>query len=136
MKFLIHNEHSRRVVFEYLEKLNLSKKYSVEITLKKETRTLSQNRLYWLYLACLEQETGNEKEALHDFFKRKWLRKNTTELQNEQIISVYSTKELNTVQFKAYIDKIVLFAAEEGIILPDPNDLSWSQFYETYKDFI
>lgn len=136
MKFLIHNEHSRRVVFEYLEKLNLNKKYSVEITLKRETRTLSQNRLYWLYLACLEQETGNDKEALHDYFKRKWLRKNTTELQNEQIISVYSTKELNTVQFKAYIDRIVLFAAEEGIILPDPNDLSWSQFYDTYKDFI
>ena len=136
MKFLITNEHSRRVVFEYLEKLNLAKKYSVEITLKREIRTLSQNRLYWLYLACLEQETGNEKEALHDFFKRKWLRKNTTELRNEQIISVYSTKELNTVQFKAYIDRIVLFAAEEGIILPDPNDLSWSQFYETYKDFI
>ena len=136
MKFIIHNEHSRRVVFEYLEKLNLGKKYSVEITLKRETRTLSQNRLYWLYLACIEQETGNDKEALHDYFKRKWLRKNTTELRNEQIISVYSTKELNTVQFKAYIDRIVLFAAEEGIILPDPNDLSWSQFYETYKDFI
>jgi hypothetical protein len=134
MKFLITNEHSRRVVFEYLEKLNLSKKYSVEITLKREVRTLSQNRLYWLYLACLEQETGNDKEALHYFFKRKWLRRNTTELQNEQIISVYSTKELNTVQFKQYIDKIVLFAAEEGIILPDPNDLAWSQFYETYKD--
>lgn len=136
MKFIIHNEHSRRVVFEYLEKLNLAKKYSVEITLKREIRTLSQNRLYWLYLACLEQETGNEKEALHDFFKRKWLRKNTTKLQNELIISVYSTTELNTVQFNQYIEKIVLFAAEEGIILPDPNDLSWSQFYDTYKDFI
>jgi len=136
MKFLVTNEHSRRVVFEYLEKLNLSKKYSVEITLKRETRTLSQNRLYWLYLACLEYETGNEKESLHDHFRKKWLKKKEGEFQGEKIIMTYSTTELNTKQFADYIDKIVLFAAEEGIILPDPNDLSWSQFYETYKDFI
>jgi hypothetical protein len=47
-----------------------------------------------------------------------------------------STKKLNTAEFTAFLDKVQQFAAGEGIILPNPEDLYFEQFYQQYKDFI
>jgi len=41
-----------------------------------------------------------------------------------------------TAEFTAFLDKVQQFAAGEGIILPNPEDLDFEQFYQQYKDFI
>jgi hypothetical protein len=50
------------------------------------------------------------------------------------IVPVKSTKGLNTTQFKEYLDRIQAAMSQEGIILPNPEDLQFEQFYDHYKD--
>lgn len=136
MIFRIQASKDKQGVIDYIEKLP-DKVYRVEITLKRENRTVSQNRLYWLYLACLEDETGMEKECLHDYFKQKYLTIEDVEIGNITIKKTISTTKLNTSQFSEYTNKIAAFAsAELGIILPNPEDLAFEQFCEYYKNRI
>jgi len=85
MKFNIFNSVSQQGVIDYIGKLNTEKRYEVSITLKREKRTVPQNRLYWLYLTCIEQETGSDKEDLHSHFKRKFLLKEDLVIGNDTI---------------------------------------------------
>ena len=54
-----------------------------------------------------------------------------------EVEQLTSTTTLDTAQFARYIDHITAFAgAELGIVLPDPTDAYWEQFYEYYKNYI
>lgn len=133
----IHNEYTRQKAIEQLQELDLKKVYIC--TLKKETnkRTIDQNSLYWLWLTCIEQETGQDKNDLHLLFKQMFLPRKEViiGLQIYQIET--STKDLNTFEFKQYLDKIQIFTASElGITLPDPEDLKFEAFKQYYSQFI
>lgn len=97
---------------------------------------MSQNSLYWLYLGCIEEETGNDRYDLHDFFKRKFLRVGESMLCGEEVVKTISTSKLDTKQFAEYLRKIASFSAQEGIILPDPSDIYFEQFYDQYKHIL
>ena len=135
MKFVIRDRESKDAAISYIDKLPEDKAYDLSVTQKKSKRTLSQNSLYWLYLSCISDETGGDKDDLHMFFRKKYLKRGELIFGNESITSTYSTKQLDTKLFTEYIDKIVIFASSElGIILPNPSDKYWEQFYEQYKD--
>lgn len=135
MKFLIHNQESLQGVKDYISKLNLDKRYEINITLKKEKRTIPQNRLYWLYVTCIADETGNSKEDIHNHLKQTFLKVEDVIIGNASIAKTISTTKLNTSMMANYINQIVVWASSEcGIILPDPADYVWEQFYEKYKD--
>lgn len=137
MKFLIHNQESLQGVTEYISKLNLDKRYEINITLKREKRTIPQNRLYWLYVTCIADETGNSKEDIHTHLKQTFLKVEDVIIGNASIPKTISTTKLNTSMMANYINQIVVWASSEcGIILPDPADYVWEQFYEKYKDRI
>lgn len=134
MKRKIITELDREMVIGQIKRLDLSKKYTVNITQKRVKRTISQNALYWLWLTCIEFETGNDKDVLHDFFKFKYLKAETIKIFDEDIFR-YSTTKLNTIQFKYYLDQIQIFASTElAIKLPDPADQYWEEFYSFYSD--
>lgn len=84
------------------------------------TRTMSQNKYYWLYLEVIERETGNNANDLHEYFKREFLppkfikiRINGKEVERK---IPASTTELNKIEFGDYLDKI---SAETNIAIPD-----------------
>lgn len=137
MKFHYNNADSKAAVKAYIDRCPDGKAYEVSIVLKKDRRTLPQNRLYWLYVACIMDETGNDRDALHDFFRRKFLPVKYGVLGGERTERLTSTTELDTVQFTGYTDRIVAFASSElGIVLPNPEDRYFEQFFEQYKGFI
>lgn len=137
MKFIIHNQESLQGVIEYISKLNLEKRYEINITLKREKRTIPQNRLYWLYVTCIADETGNSKEDIHNHLKQTFLKVEDMIIGNASIAKTISTTKLSTSMMANYINQIVVWASSEcGIILPDPADYVWEQFYEKYKDRI
>jgi hypothetical protein len=134
MKRLLKSELDREMIIGHIKRLDLKKSYSVEIVEKRIRRTLSQNSLYWLWLTCIEFETGNERNLLHDYFKHKYILPSEFEIFGEKILR-YTTTDKDTLQFKEYLDKIQIFANTElSIILPDPEDLIWEEFYSFYSD--
>ena len=134
MKRKIETELDREMVIAQIKRLDLVKKYIVDITRKYIRRTISQSNLYWLWLTCIEFETGNDRNDLHDYFKHKYLMPEVIKIFDEEQIR-YSTKHLNTLQFKTYLDKIQVFTSTElGIHLPDPDDYRWEEFYSFYSE--
>ena len=132
MKFKLRNSQEREAIKQYIDKLP-DGDYEGEVHKRKKMRTPPQNRTYWMYLACIEAETGQDKDDLHNFFRKKFLPCETVNFGADELTKRTSTKKLTTVQFKDYTDRIVAFAATElSIILPDPNDLIFEQFYEEY----
>ena len=134
MKKKLQTEQDRNEAITSLVKITLSEGWYFELSKRKKVRTVSQNRLERLWLACIADETGNDSNELHDYFKRKFLQPKEVIMFGEKEF-IYSTKDLNTVQFKYFLDKIQIFASTElNITLPIPEDKNWDSFYETYRD--
>lgn len=138
MRFRFHDDKSKQALRAYIDKCPQGREYEAVITMRVKRRTLSQNRLYWLYIACIMDETGeNDREALHNYLRRKFLPVHRIMIGSEEAEKLTSTTELNTGQFTRYIDSIVVWAASElGIALPDPEDLHFEQFCEQYKHWL
>nr|DAX41377.1 MAG TPA: protein NinB [Caudoviricetes sp.] len=137
MKFTIRRQEDKQAVQSYLEKLPTDKPYFAEIKQIRRRRTIDQNSLYWLWLKCLQDETGEDKERLHEYFKARYLGVSTVEVFGVDVQMSASTTKLNTKEMTHYLDRIQQFAlADLGIALPNPSDLHWEQFYQKYKGWI
>lgn len=86
----------------------------------KENRSGQQNRYYWAYLNIISQETGDDANSLHEYFKRKHLAPKFISAMGKEIKIPASTTKLTKEQFGKYIDLIEL---ECGVIAPNPDDL-------------
>jgi hypothetical protein len=135
MKRKLTTDLDRNMVIAFIQRLDIVKKlYTVEILHKNPNRSISQNSLYWLWLTCIEHETGTNRDELHDYFKHKFILPSEVEIFGEKIMR-WTTTDKDTLQFKQYLDKIQIFASTElGIKLPDPEDKYWQDFYNYYID--
>ena len=133
MIFKILKPSDKDTVKSYIDKLPEGKKYEVSINQQREKRSINQNSLYWLWIACICDETGNSKQKVHNELGMMFLPLKTGKLGVEPI----STTTLDTLRMKKYLDEVCLWAAEFlGCILPDPEDLYWAEFYDKYKHLI
>ncbi|MGL5913699.1 MAG: hypothetical protein ACRCZB_05990 [Bacteroidales bacterium] len=135
----ILNPIDKKKVIQYVESLSDTRKYIVEVKVKRERRSIEQNRLYWLWLTCIQDETGNDKETLHEFFKQHVLGVKTLWILDDRysVDMVRSTTALDTKEMTDYLNRVQQFAnVDLGIILPNPEDLHWEEFYNKYKNFI
>jgi hypothetical protein len=105
-------------------------------------RTNSQNALYWMWLACIGDYTGDDKNDLHGYFRKRFLPFEEKTVIDEVKFKLTSTTDLNTAEFSAYMDKIQQFVLTHevirdfGIELPNPEDLKFEAFCDYYKDYI
>lgn len=108
------------------------------ITIAKQVkrRSIDQNRLMWLWFACIENETGTLKEDIHDYYCMKFLSRVTVINGNDETI-VSGTSKLSTAAMKDFLDKVQSDAASEfGMTLPNPDDLHWQEFENNYRHLI
>jgi hypothetical protein len=132
----IFNRYKKREAISYIEKL-FDRDKKVKIEPVRRMRSVSQNRLYWLWIACLEHETGNSKEDLHSYFKQRYIEPMNKIVFGETIEMRPSTKDLDTKYFTLYLDKIQQFAATDlKITLPNPSDRDFDEFLNFYSDLI
>ena len=138
MDFTIRTEADRQGVIEYIRKLDITKReYEAKVIKKAEKRTLAQNRLYFLWLNCISAETGNDVDMLAEYFKQKFLGVRQRIIYGENITMALSTTDLNTEEFTNYLNRIQEWAnTDQGIILPNPEDLYFGQFVEKYKNYL
>jgi hypothetical protein len=110
--------------------------YALTFNKKDKNRTISQNRLFWIWMACIEHNTGTSKEDCHDYYCSLFLRRHVSIGGMEREV-VSGTSGLNTGQFADLLKKIQADAATElSIILPDPKDKYWEEFDKYYSQFI
>ena len=139
MNYRIHTTKDKEAVKSYIDSLPEGKAYDVVIKLHREKRTIDQNRLLFLWLGCIANETGNDKDTLHEYFKQKFLgfEQRVMSFNREVTFISPTTTTLDTKQFTEYLNKIQEFASSElGIVLPLPEDAVFTQFYEPYKSYL
>lgn len=108
-------------------------RYRVKIERYTEPRTLPQNKLMWLWFTCIEQETGTDKQDVHNYYCKLFLRK-TICINGKETVIVEGTSQLNTVQMTDFLNKVQADAAAElGITLPLPADRFYNEFINEYN---
>lgn len=93
------------------------------ITNKKPKRTLAQNSYYFgVYLPMIAAETGeSDIDALHTFFKGKFLTKGIKRVLGHDVRITGSTADLSAGEFSDYIANIYQLT---GIMPPPVQDIA------------
>lgn len=120
-KFIPDNEDDFRNEF-----LRLSGKM-VEVVVRqmRNKRSNNQNRYLWgVCYKLISEETGYEKNKLHEMFKQMFLDEIIL-INGKEYHTVKGSSELDTIDFSdEFVEKIRLWAAQEiNCYIPDPNEV-------------
>ena len=118
----IHNVQDRVRVKGLIDQLSPQKTWVVEIKQRTHRRTISQNSLYWKWVGIIADDTGNDADTLHEFFKGKFLPPIEKQVGN-WAFQYRTTTKLEIEDMSAYMTRVQAFAgAELGIMLPLPEE--------------
>lgn len=99
----------------------------------RERRSLSQNSLMWMWLTCIADETGQDRQTVHDYYCTRFLVRNT-EFNGRPVRVVIGTSGLDRETMTWFLNQVQADAASElGIRLPSPDDEAWTAFDEYYR---
>jgi len=94
----------------------------VEMKPNKDTRSVKQNKLYWMWLGILT-ETGNSQGALHQYLAQEYLSPVVEEVNGKPILVIKSTTTLSVKEFAEYLERVQEFGEGLGCVLPRPEEL-------------
>lgn len=116
-------------VFEFLA----NGQYVITIKRMQTKRSIAQNDLMWMWLACIERETGTSKDDIYMYYCKKFLMKTIT--VGGKLERIYTTSsKLNSEQMTLFLNNIQLDAKQElGITLPRPEDRFFEAFYQQFN---
>lgn len=124
-KILFKSESHKHLWNKFLQQFN--GKHSLEINSVKKTRSTEQSRYYFFYIGLIEDETGMDKDSLHELFKKKFLTQKITELYGEKVQVTKSTTELSRGAFCEYLLNISILT---GVELPDTSEHFGSSYHK------
>lgn len=107
-----------KACFEKME----GKRVVITVSEWKPKRSLCQNRLMWKWLSELSDQTGNDVDALHEYFKRRFLGCDSLEVMGEVVEIPKSTTKLKVGEMAGYLTKIEQEAVSNGYQLTIPVD--------------
>lgn len=131
IQYSLSTESNRTNLISRINLLKLAAGWVVTIKKQRKPRTVDQNSLLWLWLSCLEAdgETGYTKEEFYAFFLTEFP---TYRVILEKQVQITSS-QFDVKEMSRFLDCIQIWAATElGIELPDPQDLRFEQFLESY----
>jgi len=135
MKRIIHNNADLAYCVDFMMSIEITKPMRFECSVIKNKRSLPQNNIFWLWMSALEKdsETGYDKKDWHDYFVKNYAPKKDI---NGDLCPL-STSHMDEKQMADFLKSIQRFAITElQFKLPDPEDIIFSTFYETYKHLI
>ncbi len=115
-------------ILRALNSLPKEQQWTVTIKKHKPRRSLPQNALLWsLYTDILKlggpEMEGWEKEDLHQFFLIRHFGEEIKEMFGEKRrVPLRTSSGLNKQEFTDFIDSVVRFMAERGVVLHLPGD--------------
>ncbi|MCP4336261.1 MAG: hypothetical protein GY679_00200 [Mycoplasma sp.] len=132
MKYNLKNSFKRKFAITRFKKL-LDLDATIELKELKCKRSISANALYWLWLTCIENETGSDKYDLHEYFKLKYLGTEGVEIFGEIITKIKTTSTKDSAEFSMYMNHIKDFCLVNlRIDLPYPDHKYFKDFYLEY----
>ena len=105
------------------------------ITIKKAStkRSIPQNDLMWMWLTCIERETGTPKDDVYMYYCKRYLMK-TIQIGDKQERIYNTSSKLTSEEMTEFLNKIQADAATElGIRLPQPEDRFFEAFYAQFN---
>jgi len=94
--------------------------YICEIKKAKVRRSLNQNNYMWgVVYKQFAIDSGYTPKEMHQILGREFL---SYEKNGEQLIK--STSDLNTIEFENYMSQCRMLAAEQGVLIPEPNEVT------------
>jgi hypothetical protein len=113
-----------------LTRWNGDKPLTVTMQGKKEKRSLDQNALYWKWMQIIADETGNDKDDVHEYMKGFFLGMRNMDINGVPQLIPVSSKKQSVRDMAEYMEKIQAWAATHlNITLPVPDDLiDYSQY--------
>lgn len=108
-------------------------KWVLKLERRREPRSTSQNALMWMWFECISEETGQDRQTVHDYYCTRFLVRNT-EFNGQPVQVVMGTSGLDKETMTWFLDRVQSDAASElGIVLPTPDDMRFGDFCEYYK---
>jgi len=129
---LITTEAERADFIRLISEVSLDRPYVAEFKQFRKGRSLAQNKLFWLWLRCIADETGNDVESLHDHFCEQYLGWRFEKVLGVHHRKVHGTSGLDTKQFDEFLEKIRMNMQEYNIHLPLPDEQGFDQFLTKY----
>lgn len=109
--------------------------YEIVVRQFKKNRSNDQNALMWLWFTCLEDETGQDKQDIHDYYCKLFLKREVT-INDKREVVVSGTKHLKSDEMANFLTKVQADAASEfGCQLPTRDDLHFEEFRRQYERF-
>lgn len=98
----------------------------VELTLAKyrASRSDRANRYLWAIYNYIAEWSGHEPEEIHHLMKHLHLPGKPLTLPSGEVVEIRTTRTLNSEDFGHYVDRVKLWAAEQGIELPEPEQVA------------
>jgi hypothetical protein len=99
-------------------------RFELSIGPEKKDRSLRANRYMWAIYNIIAEWSGHDPEEIHVFMKAQFLP--TREIQmpgGEPLTVLGSTRKLDSVAFSDYVSKVKRWAMEQGLELPDPDQV-------------
>ena len=136
-KQIIMTKKEGRILFDvepaYLFQTLQNGQYVISVKKVTEKRTVAQNDLLWMWMKCIENETGTNKDDVYMYYCKKFLMKTVSIGQRQE--RIYSTSsKLSVAEMTMFLNQIQADAATElGITLPMPQDRFFECFYQEYR---
>ena len=136
-KVVTMKKEGERLVFDtelpYIFSTLANGTYHITIKKASQKRSIPQNDLMWMWLACIERETGTPKDDVYMYYCKKFLMK-TISIGSRQERIYNTSSKLSSEEMTEFLNKIQADAAAElGITLPQPEDRFFEQFYAQYN---
>jgi hypothetical protein len=133
MRVIVNSEQARKEFVRRIEQIDLKgRMFTAEFKLFRRQRSLKQNKLYWMWLHCIRDDTGNDPKDLHEYFSKKYLPWVSKRVFEEEVTRRLSTAQLDSKQFTEYLERIKMEMLNQGIFLPEPGEQGFDDFYARY----
>ena len=116
------------MLIQAIWKLDLTKAWRVTIVQWRESRSLSQNALYWKWLGEIakQQTISNDPEIWHEIFKKYYC---PEKVINEHI-TIKSTKKLDLGEMHYYLNRIEQYSIDRGYLITIPDQCEYRELQD------
>jgi len=115
-------------LMQWLVSRDREKPWKVEVSEYRKNRSLEQNAYYWSAVlptmqSFIEESRGDHYscDEIHEYMRDDFLPHRVITIKGQAKVVRPSTASLTTEEFSVYLEHVIHFAAESGIVIPAPE---------------